>query len=132
MLDKFKEMKKLGVTEHGRVDHKTLAKKYAESKVWAYPTEFPEIFCITAVKANLAGCKPVITDVAALVETGGPNATYIETSKIYSDQYSQQKFIKAVVKALKEDNNNKEQIEWAKQFDWARVAIQWQEAINET
>ena len=132
MLDKFKEMKKLGVTEHGRVDHKTLAKKYAESKVWAYPTEFPEIFCITAVKANLAGCKPVITDVAALVETGGPNATYIETSKIYSDQYSQQKFIKAVVKALKEDNNNKEQIEWAKQFDWSRVAIQWQEAINET
>jgi len=130
MLVKLKEMKKLGVTEHGRVDHQTLANKYAESKVWAYPTEFPEIFCITAVKANLAGCKPVVTDVAALKETGGPNASFIETDGIYADQYSQEKFVKQLVKALKEEHNTKEQVDWAKQYDWAEVAKKWQEAIN--
>lgn len=130
MLVKFKEMKKLGVTEHGRVDHKTLAQKMGESKVWAYPTEFPEIFCITAVKANLAGCKPVITDVAALKETGGPSATMIETDIIYSDQYAQKKFVDAVVKSLKEEHDSTDQTEWAKQFDWSNVAKQWKDVID--
>lgn len=130
MVDKFKKMKKLGVTEHGRVDHKTLAKKYQESKVWAYPTEFPEIHCITALKANMAGCKPVITDVAALKETGGPNATYIETDRIYHDQYSQDKFVKELVKALKEEHNTEEQIKWAKQHDWSEISKAWKEVID--
>ena len=130
MVAKFKDMKKLGVTEHGRVDHNTLAQKMSESKVWAYPTEFSEIFCITAIKANLAGCKPVITDVAALKETGGPSATLIETDVIYSDQYAQKKFIDATVKSLKEDHDTTEQIEWAKQYDWSNVARQWEDIIN--
>jgi glycosyltransferase involved in cell wall biosynthesis len=130
MCKKLNQVKDLGVTEHGRVDHKRLAKRMAESKVWAYPTEFPEIFCITAVKANLAGCKPVITDVAALAETGGPNATYISTDKIYKDEYSQEKFVKAVVKALQEDSETETQIEWAKQFDWSNIAEQWVEQFN--
>lgn len=130
MTKKLKDGKKLGITEHGRVDHQTLANKYAESKVWAYPTEFPEIFCITAVKANLAGCKPVITDVAALKETGGPSADYIESDAIYNDQYSQEKFVKKLVKALKEEHNAKEQIKWAKQFDWSEIAKKWQGAID--
>jgi tetratricopeptide (TPR) repeat protein len=131
MVAKFEKMKLMGVKEHGRVDHKTLAKKMGESKVWAYPTEFPEIFCITAVKANLAGCKPVITDVAALSETGGPSASFVETDNIYSDEYSREKFVKEIVKALKEDHDPKEQTEWAKKFDWSEVAKSWMEAINE-
>lgn len=130
MTKKLKDGKKLGITEHGRVDHQTLANKYAEAKVWAYPTEFPEIFCITAVKANLAGCKPVITDVAALKETGGPNATYIETDRIYHDQYSQDKFVKELVKALKEEHNTEEQIKWAKQHDWSEISKAWKEVID--
>jgi glycosyltransferase involved in cell wall biosynthesis len=130
MVAKFEKMESMGVKEHGRVDHETLAKKMGESKVWAYPTEFPEIFCITAVKANLAGCKPVITDVAALAETGGPSASFVETDNIYSDEYSREKFVKEIVKALKEDHDPAEQIEWAKKFDWSKVAKSWMEAIN--
>ena len=34
----------------------------------------------------MAGMKPVITDVAALKETGGPEATFIETDRIYYDE----------------------------------------------
>jgi glycosyltransferase involved in cell wall biosynthesis len=127
----IKDSEKLGVKEHGRVDHQTLAQKFDESKVWAYPTEFPEIFCMTAVKANAAGCKPVITDVAALKETGGPNATFIETDSIYRDQYSQEKFVKELVKALKEDNTKaSEQRIWATQFAWDQVAFRWQKALK--
>lgn len=130
MKDKLEKAEKLGVKEHGRVDHKTLAKKYLESKVWAYPTEFPEIFCITAVKANLAGCKPVITDVAALKETGGPSAEFVETDRISNDDYNKQKFTKKLIKALKEDHDSAEQEAWAKKFDYSNIVKEWENTIN--
>src|SRR5689334_9604779 len=66
---KLEALKKYGVTEHGRVSHEELAKAMKETDVWAYPTEFPEIHCITALKAQQAGCWPVVTDVGALKET---------------------------------------------------------------
>ena len=131
MNKKLEILKDFGVTEHGRVDHKTLASKFLESKVWAYPTEFPEIFCMTAVKASLAGCKPIITDVAALAETGGPAAKFIETNKISTDEYNQRKFVKAVVAALKEEHDSTEQIKWAEKFDWSNIAKQWGEDFND-
>ncbi len=130
MVEKLETAKELGVTEHGRVDHKTLAKKYAESKVWAYPTEFPEIFCITAVKANLAGCKPVITDVAALKETGGPQASVISSDTIYSNEYAREKFVTKLVEALKSEHDATEQKKWAKAYDWSNVAKLWKEQID--
>lgn len=125
MVKKLSIMEDLGVKEHGRVDHKTLAKKLGESKVWAYPTEFHEIFCISAVKANLAGCKPVITDVAALKETGGPSADFIKSDTIYSNEYAQEKFVKKLVDALKNDHDTKAQREWAVEFDWSEIAKKW-------
>jgi hypothetical protein len=130
MTKTLRGMEPLGVKEHGRVDHKTLADKYAESKVWAYPTEFPEIHCITALKANMAGCKPVITDVAALKETGGPSASVVKTDKIYSDEYSQEVFTNKLIAALKEDHDATKQIAWAKQSDWSEIAKAWEGVIN--
>lgn len=130
MVKKLKELEPLGVKEHGRVDHKTLAEKYAESKVWAYPTEFSEIFCITAVKANLAGCKPVITDVAALKETGGPSADFIESDTIYTNEYAQEQFVNKLVEALKKDHDATEQVAWAKQYDWAEISKMWSRAFK--
>lgn len=133
MKRKLSEAEKLDVTEHGRVSHEALAKAMLKTEVWAYPTQFQEISCITALKANAAGMKPVITDVAALNETGGPNATYIETDRIYSDDYSKQKFIKAVVEALnkpqdKEDQQNQKL--WAEKYDWSEVAKDWAKVIG--
>lgn len=130
MCRKIEELKEHGVTEHGRVSHEELAEHYLESKVWAYPTEFTETFCITAVKANLAGCKVVTTDVAALKETAGPQATIIETDSMYSDQYAQKMFVDAVVKALEGGEDSIEQRKWAQRFDWKNVAKQWEEVIN--
>lgn len=129
-VKKLDVLKDLGVTEHGRVSHEVLAEKYLESKVWAYPTSFPEIFCITAVKANLAGCKPVITDVAALIETGGPNADYVKTVNIERDNYQQNKFKNKVIAALKAEHNTKEQKDWAMKFEWSNVAKDWKDAFN--
>lgn len=40
-----KKMKQDGITNHGRVNQTELAKEMANSTLWVYPTEFPEIHC---------------------------------------------------------------------------------------
>ena len=135
MCKKFEALKDHGVTEHGRISHEELAKVMSQTKVWAYPTEFTEIFGITAVKANAAHCTPVITDVAALKETGGPVSKVIETDLIYSDEYSRKKFVDAVVKALKSDitdDDKNRQDKFVKQFAWSTVAKKWIGVIDES
>lgn len=123
---KLEDLKEQGVTEHGRVSHTELAKIMLKTQVWAYPTEFPEIHCITALKAQEAKCWPIVTSVAALKETV-QSGDMIETQKIGSDQYKQGKFIEAVVRALKEKKTGTP----VPNCSWTDVAKQWQEAISE-
>lgn len=120
MEEKFEELKDQGVTVHGRVSHEELAKAMSGIQVWAYPTEFPEIHCITALKAQEAGCYPVVTNVAALNETV-QSGVKIATKKIYSDEYKQEKFIEAVVDAL----NNKKTGLPVRGVEWCDVAGRW-------
>lgn len=126
MEAKFEELKDQGVTVHGRVSHSKLAKAMKEIQVWAYPTEFPEIHCITALKAQEARCYPVVTNVAALDETVQCGVK-IKSQKIYSDEYKQAKFIDAVVDALK----NKKEGTPVPNTDWSDVAQQWDKVIRE-
>lgn len=133
MERKFEQLKDQGVTVHGRVSHEELAKAMLKTQVWAYPTQFLEIHCITALKANLAGMKVVCTDVGALKETAGPNATFIETDNVYSDDYAKEEFVDELVKALKNPLSQKEikkQQDWAKFFSWDKIAAQWAEAVK--
>lgn len=118
------ELMDQGVTEHGRVSHEELAKAMKQTQVWAYPTEFPEIHCITALKAQEAGCWPVVTNVAALKETV-VQGDKIDCANIYSNDYAKKKFVKAVVSALKEGKTAKP----VPAVDWASVATQWAEVI---
>lgn len=126
MERRFAELKDQGVTVHGRVSHVELAKAMRGIQVWAYPTEFPEIHCITALKAQEAGCYPVTTNVAALAETV-QCGDKIKTLKIYSDTYKQGKFIDAVVAALLEGKTGKP----VENCDWSDIAKQWDEVIKD-
>lgn len=122
----FKHLANSGVSVHGRVSHQELAKAMGEIQVWAYPTEFPEIHCITALKAQEAGCYPVTTNVAALNETV-QSGKKIATRKIYSDEYKQEKFIEAVVEALQKGLTGSP----VDNTDWSDVAKQWDDTIKE-
>ena len=126
MCELFDELSSHGVSVHGRVSHEELAKAMAEIQVWAYPTEFQEIHCITALKAQEAECYPVYTSVGALNETV-KSGTKIRTQRIYSDQYKQEQFIAAVVEALKEGKTGKP----VPNSDWSDVAKQWDNVIKE-
>lgn len=120
-IEAFFKQYKSSVTHYGRLSHEDLAKLMKQTKVWAYPTEFAEIHCITALKAQAAGCIVVTTNVAALKETV-INGTKIDVANLYSNDYAQSKFIKAVVKGLNtKDNKNELSEDWY----WPAVAKQW-------
>lgn len=123
IIRKLSELRNQGVTEHGRVDHETLAKAMKEIQVLAYPTEFTEIHCITALKTAEAGMAQVHTGVAALKETA-PHAKIIECDDIYTNEKKQQEFINAVVSELVAPMS----VEQVDKAYWSDVAKVWSEA----
>ena len=70
ILAKFNNLKEQGYVGGGtKLNHSEIAEKYLKAGAFVYPTRFYEIHCISAVKAQLAGCVPITTDFAALQET---------------------------------------------------------------
>jgi len=115
-----------GVVNHGRVGHEEIAQEMRKSGVWAYPTYFTEISCISAMKAQIAGCIPVCTDFAALAET----VQYGE--KIHGSIYDGDnitQFKNKLIEVLKRPRDEKyitEMQEWAcTQYDWKNIANDW-------
>lgn len=125
MCKKLDDLKDQGVTEHGRVDHEQLAKAMQETQVWAYPTEFEEIYAITATKAREAQCQSVYTGVAALKETA--RGIEIPSEHIYTDPEAQKAFINTVVKELKDPSKLKAKVP---NRYWKDVAKQWSSIIE--
>lgn len=123
-----------GVFEHPRVNHVEIAKQMQESQLWVYPTEFTEIYCISAIKAQAANALPVTTTVAALdqrVQYG----TKIDVNDIYSNKDAQQKFVDTVVEYLNDPNKVDLEREgmkkWAtEEHSWDKTAQQWDEEFK--
>lgn len=141
--DKIKRTK--GIEVLGRLGHEDIAKLYQEAQVFAYPTAFYEIDCISARKAEAGGAIPVATDFAALNETV-QFGTKVKTTlanenwgKPYAldfalqDPKARKQWIAACVKALTKpmnDKKRKEMRDWTKQFDWEAIAQTWLTAMN--
>ncbi len=64
-----KLLKQEGIAEHGRVGKDKLWEIRSKCGVWAYPTYFTEINCITALESQLDGLVPVTMTLGALKET---------------------------------------------------------------
>lgn len=58
-----------GVTFLGSVDEDFMDELYRTSEFWVHPCTGVELFCITGLKAQAAGCWPVIIPAMALQET---------------------------------------------------------------
>lgn len=124
----FEDLKPQGVTVHGRVSHEELATAMKAIQVWAYPTEFEEIHCITALKAQAAGCWPVVTDVGALTETV-QNGFYVGVKDIYTNKDAQAEFIRCVVRVLTDDGDFSRDITPENAY-WSDVAREWDAHIT--
>lgn len=126
MIRKLHELKSEGVSEHGRLSHEELAQQFKAHKVWAYPTEFDEIHCITALKAQEAGCIPVTTGCYALAETVKDHTYTVDCTDIYSNEKKQAEFIKQVAAALNSDHVVKP----VEGVSWKDVAKVWHASVS--
>jgi glycosyltransferase involved in cell wall biosynthesis len=116
-----------GVHEHGRIDQVTLAKKMLEANVYAYPCHFEEISCISAMKAQVAGCYPLTTNYAALAETNLLQNKVKGNPK--HDEQVMEEFKERLILALAEpmgvEARDKMQSKSKETFSWTTVAKQW-------
>lgn len=119
---------------HERVGHEEIAQEYQKAKVFFYPTEFYEIHCISAAKAQAGGAIPIVTDVAALKETVqfGWKLPYQD---IYSNKVGQKVIADTVVNLLRNNTNepgaDKEMMQWAKdKYNWENVAKLWSKLFS--
>lgn len=126
--DKMDEMMEYdGITHHGRVPQPKIEKWYKKCGIWAYPTHFGEISCISAMKAQAYGAIPVVVDYAAL-QTTVQHGVKVE-GDIYEKE-TQQEYQKELIKLLKDTDRQekirKPMMEWAKkEFSWSKIAKQW-------
>jgi glycosyltransferase involved in cell wall biosynthesis len=97
---------------------------------WLYPCTFDEISCITAMKAQAAGCWPIANDFAALAETvqhGTITKGSVEDSGIMD------KWVESVGRASEEATPDARLCmrQWAlNKFSWEALAQEWSEEFK--
>ncbi len=127
-----RKMQLNGVKDLGRLSHEDLAKEMLSCGVWAYPTSFPEISCITAMKAQVAGLDCVTSGFAALQETVFKDEPEVE--RIDSKPEELEKFTQRLIEALKHPLPDSERSVISKKavdaYNWAHVAELWSEALQ--
>lgn len=125
-------MKQEGITFHGRVGHKELAQEMNKCGIWAYPTDFTEISCISGMKAQAVGAVPVVTNFAALKETV-KNGIKVDVD--IQEKEGQKKYFAALIDLLKHPKKQEElrDLAWAQSyFSWENIAGQWNGFFNGT
>ena len=125
-------MQQNGVIHHGRVGKDELKKIRQECGIWAYPTYFTEIFCITAMDAQKDGLVPVTTDLAALEEVVQSG---VKVSGDIRDKKVIEKFTKELIEMMgdveKWKTESKKAKEVASEYSWDKIAKKWTTVFNE-
>lgn len=117
-----------GVSINDRVPQVTLAREFAKSDYWLYPTAFEETYCITALEAQVCGCIPIYTDVGCLVDTVSDRGIKLENDN--SKPAEQTAEILSIIDRLETDMEEKEAlrqkgIEFGNHQTWDLVGSQW-------
>ncbi len=115
------------ITYFGSVGQEDLAQHIATAGVWAYPTRFGEISCITAMKMQCGGVIPVTANYAALHETVRFGHKIGEYMKPVFDR---QEFLRTLISVVgnKEDQEAIRPImidDARSNFRWDGVAEEW-------
>ena len=135
-------MRALGVEERGRISHGEIAELYRKANVFAYPSEYAEIDCISLSKAMAAGAIPITTDFAAMGEKSQHGGVFLHSSKTkddwiqpgqfhfeITDPEQKAEFVREAVKLLLNplsEEDREAMREWARlTFDWNKIADPW-------
>jgi tetratricopeptide (TPR) repeat protein len=120
-------MEQPGVINHGRVGQKDLAEDLLKTSYWLYPTYFPEIDCITAKEMQAAGVVPITSGYAALAETQQSGIAI--PGDVYDPEWQEQ--YTNVVLSTVADKTDYDPQSIAKQFDWGKIALTWNNELYE-
>jgi len=114
----------------GRITKKELAKEMLSSSILAYPCNFFETFCLTALEAQAAGTPMITTDIGALSTVVNRNCNYLISGTPFSETY-QETFISNLKDLMtdpdKRNNwsgNNRHMI-LNLPCDWSDIASNW-------
>lgn len=125
-------MKQPGITHYGRLGQEELKKIRREYGIWAYPTYFKEINCITALESQADGLVPVTMDLAALHETAKEG---ILIKGDIRDVKVQQEYLKALLDLMGDKEKWKKLSNKCRKFTntyhWETVANKWIEVFRE-
>lgn len=134
------EKKLDGVTDHGKIGQQEIVQEIFKSGVWAYPCPFPEIYAITAVKAQAGGAVPVASNFAALDETIQygvklPMKAQDEDTPVGKwDKGDVAAYKNALIDMLKDSKKQNairsEMMKWARTQSWQRVATAWSKEMS--
>ena len=121
-----------GVTLHGNVTQRQLARELMKSSVFVYPNVIFETCCITAIEAQAAGCPVVSGRNSGIVETV-QNAGILIEGQPGSDEYENE-FVTATDRLLssyrlwdKLSRNGLSRVN--RQFKWEHVADRFEAAL---
>ena len=115
-----------GVIHHGRVGKDELQSIRKECGIWAYPTSFTEINCITALECQRDGVVPIVTSVAALKETVGSGVKIEEDIQTQEgiDKFKEE-LLSMMGNAKKWNTESKKAVKFSKKYDWENIAKDW-------
>lgn len=126
-----------GITHLGRIGHREVAAEFLRADVWAYPCQFPETSCITAMKAQAGGAIPVVVPLAALAETVvfGVRTSRLAADFRHMDNALLVEFGNLLVSILRDRAQQEDwrprMIDFARRhFAWATVAAEWHGAFE--
>lgn len=125
-------MEQEGIVHHGRVGKDKLQKVRKECGIWAYPTYFTEINCITALECQRDGCVPVTMTLAALDETVQSGV------KIGGDIRKmdvQQKYLDSLLDMMgntkKWEKEREKGRKFAEEYVWENIASEWDTVFHQ-
>lgn len=121
-------------TDHGKIGHQDIIEEIFSAGIWAYPTGFDEVYCITAAKAQAGGAWPVYSNHAALksiVKYG--DKVEIDSQKVDGHDvglWTEKKlkeFTQKLIHRLKNPATDEEREEMA---DWAKTNLSWSQTAQ--
>ena len=124
--------KRKDVFYHGRVGQTQLGEQFMRSTVWAYPENFEETFCITALEAMAAGCACLTSDYWGITDTVKDGGILIpmndNRNTVFTQEY-QDKWVSECIKLLRDSKHleswKQKGFERVARFTWETVAKQW-------
>jgi len=120
------------IFHYGRVGKEELKAVREKCGIWAYPTWFPEINCITALDAQKDGLVPVTMNDFALKETVGSG---IKIDGDIKDITVQDTYLEELLSLMGDkdrwEEESKKAKKFAKKFTWDRMAKEWVKTIED-